>query len=265
MVKDEIDVIETTIRHMLGQVDYVIVADNMSTDGTLGVLQKLENSHKQLLVMLDTDPAYYQSIKMTKLAHKAHKILGADWIVPFDADEIWQSSFAPRIADRLDLLGEQWLVVEASLYDYVATGSDNAGEPNPMRRIQWRTEDPIRLPKVACRWREDLVIDHGNHRALYDGSGATISHDRFVVRHFPWRSPEQFITKVRNGYDAYQAAEDLRDNDEIGGHWKGYGKHLNTGGEQYVVDNIYRRFFWADDPHRVPSDARQLVHDPVVW
>ena len=34
MVKDEADVIEACLRHLAGQVDQIICADNMSSDGT---------------------------------------------------------------------------------------------------------------------------------------------------------------------------------------------------------------------------------------
>ena len=41
MVRDEADIIETTVRHMLTQVDVVIVADNRSVDGTREILDSL--------------------------------------------------------------------------------------------------------------------------------------------------------------------------------------------------------------------------------
>ena len=41
MVRDEADIIETTVRHMLTQVDVVIVADNRSVDGTREIVEQL--------------------------------------------------------------------------------------------------------------------------------------------------------------------------------------------------------------------------------
>lgn len=262
MVKDEADVIGTVIPHMLTQVDYLIVADNMSTDGTDEILNRMAaNSGGRLIVVTDGEQAYYQSKKMTALAHEAHDIFGAEWIVPFDADEIWYSSFAPRLADRLSLLGEQWQVVQADLYDHVPTSVDNMGETNVMRRLTWRTSAPLELPKVAARWREDLVIDYGNHRAFYDESGCTVSHDRFVVRHFPYRSAPQFLSKIRNGGAAYKAAPDL---EAYGGHWKSYAQILEAQGEDAVLDNVFYRWFYDQDPANSGKQGRRpLLEDPA--
>ena len=90
MVRDEVDIIGPVVAHMLGQVDHVIVADNLSVDGTFDVL---ESFGSQITLVADTDPAYRQSEKMTHLAGVA-KSMGADWVVPFDADE-WIYSRPP--------------------------------------------------------------------------------------------------------------------------------------------------------------------------
>jgi hypothetical protein len=139
----------------------------------------------------------------------------------------------------------------------VSTGTDS-NDPDPTLRIRWRTADKLELPKVACRWREDLVIDAGNHRALYDHSGATISHDRFVVRHFPYRSPEQFVRKVRNGSEAYKLT-DL--DDTVGNHWRGYGAILDGHGEEALVTHVYSRWFYEQNPVR--PNNRPLIEDPA--
>lgn len=269
IVKDEADIIATTMRHMVTQVDHLLVYDNMSTDGTREILDGLADEFNdpiplgrklRMCVFTDAEPAYYQSRKMTALAHEAHEMFAADWIVPFDADEIWYSSFAPTLAERLTVLGPQWQVVQADLYDHVCTGLDDENEADPVKRITWRTADKIELPKVACRWRQDLVIDAGNHRALYDESGATISHDRFVVRHFPYRSVQQFVSKVRNGAAAY-ALTDLPDT--TGAHWRGYGAILDAHGEDVLVTQVYARWFYEANPDR--PNNRPLIQDPAPF
>ena len=83
MVKNEQDIVGPIIEHMVGQVDHVIVADNMSTDDTRAILNDFGDS---ITVIDDLDPAYEQSKKMSALAQQA-LLLGAEWVVPFDADE----------------------------------------------------------------------------------------------------------------------------------------------------------------------------------
>lgn len=241
MVKDEADVIEHTITKMLDQVDAIIVADNGSTDGTREILDRLD-----VTVIDDQEPAYYQSRKMTELAKLAGDS-GADWVIPFDADEVWYSPFG-RIADVLAKRPES--IATAKLYDHVACGVDPI-ESNPLIRIGWRRKEAAPLPKIACRPNRSVTIHQGNHGADYGGTVA----DQLIVRHFPYRSVEQFESKVRNGAAAY-AATDLPE--DIGKHWRDYGRILENEGSE-ALGSVFRSWFWVANP-QYESD---LIFDPV--
>ena len=245
MVKDEVDIVATTVAHMLEQVDHVIVADNGSTDGTRDILAELD-----VEIIDDPDPAYYQSAKMTTLAHRA-AAAGADFVVPFDADEIWYCPHAPTIAEYLSGIASQWLTVNADLYDHVATGDDPA-VADPVERMQWRRVESAVLPKVACRTRSDLVIHQGNHGATYEGGPTSIPG--LIVRHYPYRSAAQFVSKVRNGAAAY-ASTDLPFSE--GQHWRQYGQLLDAHGPE-VVEDVFRTWFWVATPTTDPT----LTFDP---
>lgn len=261
MVKDEADVIQQTIKHFLTEVDYVIVADNLSTDGTR---EKIDCLSDRLMVVDDDEPGYYQSQKVTHLANVAYREFGADWIVPFDADEWWYSPFG-RVADVLEEVAPQWLVVPAPVYDHVVTGADDPTELNPYTRMQWRRPARLKLPKVACRWREDLVIEQGNHGASYTGR-ATSFDELLTVRHFPYRSLEQFIRKVRNGAAAYAAAGD-RLPAGMGAHWRQWGE---LDDEQ--LEEVFTTWYTRPDPTQTKVVGGEadgwtfldpLVYDPV--
>jgi hypothetical protein len=246
LCKDEADVIATTVGHMLTQVDEIVVQDNMSTDGTREILEKMP-----VILLDDPEVAYLQSSKMSALAALAAE-KGAMRVVPFDADEIWYSPFG-RIADVLMDLSA--FVATARLYDHVATADDPPGDP--VRSMGWRRKEPLSLPKIACRPRLDglsVKILQGNHGVDYGGMALQVE-GQLVVRHFPYRSPEQFQRKARNGAAAY-AATDLPE--DVGAHWRGYGRILDEQGPEALAE-VFRKWFWSPDP----KSDETLIYDPA--
>lgn len=240
MVKDEADIIAATVTQMLTQVDLVIVADNASTDGTRDILNELP-----VLVVDDPEVGYHQSRKMTALAQRAASA-GAEWVVPFDADEFWYSPFG-RIADVLNWF--DGAVATADIYDHRSTTTDPA-DTNPVRRMGWRGREPLPLHKVACRPVLPVTIAQGNHGAHYPTQQPLTGH--LIVRHFPYRSPEQMIRKARNGAAAY-AATDLPE--DMGKHWRDYGRLTD---DQLV--EVFDTWFSSSDP----ASDRALIFDPCL-
>ncbi len=256
MMRDEADVAEGVLRHMADEVDWLLVADNGSVDGTRQILEQLQ-TELPLTVIDDRDPAYRQSAKMSALAEQAAD-LGATWIVPFDADEIWYAR-GDRIREWLPRHG-QW-VVRASLYNHFCTAVDNL-DPDPFRAMVWRQAAAAELPKVAFRWEAGAVIHQGNHGVtlLSDPSGlsfGTALSAELELRHFPYRSAEQMIRKAVNGGAAYAAAPELPY--DQGAHWRSYAEIVRRQGPQALADVFGEHFF-----KRSPTD-QQMVHDPAPY
>lgn len=247
MVRDEADIVEQTVGWMATQVDHVIVADNGSKDGTREILEGLG-----VEVVDDPEVGYYQSEKMTRLAHIAAN-RGARWVIPFDADELWYSPFG-QIADALENRREA--AVAAPVFDHVASGIDPEGPP--VEAIGWRRREQIPLPKMAVRPLLPVRIWQGNHGADWaDGgeegqdNGLGIVPGLLVVRHYPYRSAEQMVRKARNGAQAY-AATDLPE--EVGKHWRDYGRLS----DEQIAETFYK-WFWVQDPRVEPG----YIYDPA--
>lgn len=255
MVKDEEDVIERTLWHVAGQgADAIVLYDNGSTDATRAILNRLAESglgRTTLEVYTDWEVGYYQGRKMTELATYAGEKLNASWVWPFDADEVWTWP-AGTIRDALD--ETLAMVVSATLLNHYETALDPPG--HPFDRMQWRSKTPLGLPKVVARYAVGLAFEMGNHGVLGSLSGVAPVDLGFIVHHYPYRSPAQFVRKARNGAAAY-AATDL--SEDTGRHWREYGAALDEHGEA-ALEQHYRAHFTYPDP-----EAGDLVLDPAGW
>lgn len=229
MVRDECDIIRSTIEHTLGEVDEIIVADNGSVDGTREILESLP-----VHLVDDPDPAYRQSQKMTALAQKARLEFDADWVVPIDADELW---YGVR-----DLA--QYTIIPAQLQTFVCTTGDDLSIVDPVARMRRCLPGFLGLPKVMCRPFPSLVIEQGNHGAHYGYPVPIAPTGNITVSHYPVRSVEQWLKKIRNGVAALNAAPEL--DYSSGAHWRDWGKLLDSGGVE-AVEAAFNKH-WVHNP-----------------
>ena len=197
MVKNEEDIIELIIRNLFSQgIDEMIVSDNMSSDGTRGILDRLAVEFP-ITVLDDLDPAYHQSRKMTALAHLAGAA-GADWIVPFDADELWRGTNG-TIRDML--AGSTAGVAAAPMLEHHPRPTLRRG--GLLERMPWARH--LGYAKVAFRWNENIVLIDGNHNV--ENAGGPLVWDLLTVHHFPMRSFKQWQRKALQGAAAVELAD----------------------------------------------------------
>ena len=214
MVKNEADIVGAAVRHLFAEgVDGMVVAENGSSDETLETLRRLSVEFP-IKIVADPEPAYYQAKKMTALANLAGES-GADWVIPFDADEIWCAS-SGTVADTLRASDED--VVAARVINHLAHWR-RAWKRDLFDRLALRERDPYPLPKVAFRYKAGISLIQGNHGL--DGLEPPEPSGLLEIRHFQYRSFRQFHRKVTNGQRAY-ALTDLPST--AGGHWRALGQ-----------------------------------------
>lgn len=266
MVKDEADVIERTLWHLAAQgIDRIYLAENGSTDGTWEIVRDLRDQEvlraaygTTLEVISDPEVGYYQSRKMTTLARYAYE-QGADWIIPFDADELWtviiggecgpDCSILRRLLDRQPPgVG----VIPFQNFNHYRTALDPGG--HPFDAMGWRSLEPLPLPKVAFRASAGAVVLAGNH-GVTGVRGRVQEYSGPRIHHYPYRSVEQFISKARNGSAAYAATDLPR---STGQHWREWGETLREHGEAGLREWYRSAFTFGSAPA-----AHGLVYDPV--
>jgi hypothetical protein len=230
MVKDEIDIIEHNINYLSTQeLDLICVYDNNSTDGTGEKLSWLSDIHDELLVLNDSVVGYYQADKMNKWANEIFQD-DIDVVIPIDADEIWYSK-NPNCT-----LGGAIRATDADIFvarsmDYIPTLLDNFGEPNFIKRMKYRKKDSNSFNAVAFNYSPEFWLEMGNHNVL-NHPGDRVS-DVIGIRHYQYRSFDQFRKKVSNGKKAYDATNLP---EYMGSHWRKLGAMTNDELREYWFD-----------------------------
>lgn len=249
----EIDIIEQSIRRMCAQVDHVIIGDN-STDGGHEVLQGLVEEGLPITLYWEDAPNWHQPEVVKRFVLEAYE-RGADWVVPFDLDEVWTGEQG-SVAMTLMELPEQVMIAPANLLNHTATLLDDVGEQDPFMRLEWRGTEILPLRKVAFRPREDVITHDGNHSVAYEGlrHPAGVS-DVLGVKHFPYRSPEQFVKRVEI---AWPQIRDSGLGEGYGTHVWVYGRALDEGGPE-ALHKWFNDAFFVEDPDSDPM----LTHDPL--
>ena len=196
VVRDEKDVLGQSLDHLLAQgIDHVLVADNLSSDGTRELLEQRAIDDPRIHVAVDVDPAHHQSEKVTYLANVAWRH-GADWVLPFDADEFF-FAVDRSVADLLR--GESKAVVSADFHHMVPT----SGTAVINAATSFLLDSTPAFPgKVAARTHPLLEIIPGNHAATRVGGVTRGLH----IAHALYRSPEQLARKFRGGMKAAAAS-----------------------------------------------------------
>ncbi len=272
MVRNEADVVDLSIRHHLRSgCQTVLVVDNGSTDATPTILGRLAKRDPRVQWTRDSSP-FRQSDVMTALAAEAHR-RGADWVLPFDADEFWWCAPDTTLPEFLDDAAGAGAfavpVVNLVQHRHQRRSSRRALLAMRMRAVPVPpAHDAIDLvserrigfveieypPKTLFRAGPDVLLSSGSHVAVgVDGDLRTTTD--LACLHAPLRSSQAFTTRVERGRRLAETSAD----EETGWHWRRWvdlSERAELGGEWSANSHLDGHLDVYGRPHRVEPDDR---------
>src|SRR5947207_500225 len=149
MIRNDADIVRPFVRHTLRVLDHLFVIVHCPEDGTGEILKALHAEGLPMTLVLDNEPAFLQGEGVTWLARGAHAALKPDFIFPLDADEFIVPADRGAIESALSALPAGGPAARICLRTFVPTAEDPTDEPNPVRRIRYRSGSQTRVHKVV--------------------------------------------------------------------------------------------------------------------
>jgi hypothetical protein len=198
LVRNEADIIETNFDYHLAQgVDFVIVTDHNSSDGTSELLRRYERE-RVAIVLREEGDEHHQSERLTRMARLALTEHSADWVIHNDADEFWWP-LSGNLRDVFDAIPADYGQIAVRRRNFLPRPAG----PDPFySRLIYRECESLNQighplePKVAHRPNASVVVAPGNHWISGAELRPTPTSEMLEIFHFPMRSYDQFERKV---------------------------------------------------------------------
>ncbi len=266
LVRNEEDIIEDNILyHSSIGVDKFFIMDNLSTDMTRNILERLSDSINIQYYFQENDE-YRQSEWVSCLARKvATDQAGFDWVINNDADEFWVfgnksiKEFLSRVPESAAGLNVQRYNA-INIHRHGDNSQRYSTHPSISEYFHVNSMNCLgkRLPpKCMHRAHPNVTVPQGNHTVL-NIEGDIIGIDDAFILHYPYRTLDQYKDKIRLGGGAYRRNQDL--DESVGITWR---KHYQ------IVESDEMIQFWQSlnktfSQVRKGLDSKQYMHCTMV-
>ena len=263
LVRDSVELLGKNLEFHLRQgVDFFIITDNRSVDGTGGIIEDYVRAGLAERIW-EPEDTYSQARWVTRMARRAAIGHGADWVINNDDDEFW-SGDGGSLKDALVRVPAAWAAVEVQRRNHPPLASvEGAGFLQAMVYRERRSFSPMGLPlppKVCHRAFADVEVAQGNHSVSRGGERLpAMTTDTITISHFPVRGYAAFERKIALGGAAYARNTELDPAD--GASWRWLYEVLRRGGLKAWYD---RQVLAEDDIARGLADGALAIDDSVL-
>jgi hypothetical protein len=200
ILRDEGDIIEQSLDHLLSWADAVYVLDLGSTDNTWDSVQARASKDKRVVPFKSAPLVFNDNLRGYIFNQFRDRFEHGDWILRTDTDEIYHVPPPQFVTDRLARLDTavwlQWYyfrLTQREVADYESGNVDileDRKRPISDRRRYYKVSQ-YGEPRMF-RYRRDMKW---NHAASFPTNAGFISRQRVPIRHYPHRDPLQMQTR----------------------------------------------------------------------
>ena len=242
LVRDEEDILQQNIEfHLNHGVDFFVVTDNLSFDGTREIL----DAYWRLGVLhyiYEPEDNFAQGVWVTRMARLAISQFGADWVINSNADEFWWAQHAQDLKAVLRHVPVSAPGLRVRRHNFVPRPyTGNMGFLETMIYRQAFSVNGLgRLlpPKVCHRALPDISVGQGNYEVTAGDAKLNVSEtSELCIFHFPVRTLAQVTGKIEKGGAAYRRSNLPV---EVGAAWRTlYIMYQEEGLDRYFEGQFY--------------------------
>ena len=227
VVRDECDIIEECVEHIMSWATSLTILDTGSVDGTWEALGVLANADSRIDLMPRQSLFFEQRVRSMVFARARAKMRSGDWFVRADADEFYPvppPEFIKEYARRTD--GH----VIRRAYDVQIRRSDlerfarydETERAGFWKSLEYCIENDYHVEPRIFRYRNTMKWSSANNAPFHAGPPCS---ERIVIQHYQHRNPVQIIKRV--ALRTVLARMRRKIGDTSGSHW-----------DDYSLDNI---------------------------
>jgi glycosyltransferase involved in cell wall biosynthesis len=201
-VRDEADIIDQCLNHLLEWADAIYVFDTGSVDNTWEIIQDIALKD-QKVIPLSKKPVYFSETKLRGwMFHQARRNMkSGDWFLRVDADEfhdIAPPEFVKTCMHRHETIAYHqyynFVLRESEVRDWQEGHETLADRSRRIEdRRQWYIPSVYSEPRL-CRYRESM---RWPPTVSFPFNAGYIARKRLPIRHYPHRDPVQLDHRCR--------------------------------------------------------------------
>jgi len=200
-MRNEEDIVEYTIKHLIENDIDIIVLDDQSTDGGYEIVE--EYLGKGVLELFTRESQYLNQVEKFKMLHEHALKYSPEWIIINDVDELLFTDKGGESLragiERVDRMG--YYAINFYEVKFALSDIDNMEIINPVKRMQYFTEI-----KKNPNWRVYKLTYYNKpyQSHMVFGTDKDWYPERWYFKHYPYRSPEQYKKKLIDRIKRYK-------------------------------------------------------------